>query len=87
MEPVLLCTANFSEGRNASVIEAIVGAVGSVAGVKVLAVDSGPTVNRTVVAFGGPPAAVFQAARALYEAALKRIDMRQHQGCTRASEP
>lgn len=80
MEPVLLCTPNFSEGRNAAAVEAIVQAVASVPGVKVLAVDSGATVNRTVVAFGGAPGAVFQAARALYEAALKRIDMRQHQG-------
>lgn len=80
MEPVLLCTPNFSEGRREEVIGAIVGAIRGVEGIKVLGVDRGFTVNRTVVAFGGPPEAVFQAARAAYEIALKHIDMRQHQG-------
>lgn len=42
--------------------------------------DSGPTVNRTVLAFGGLPEAVFEAAFRTYEVALKWIDMRAHQG-------
>ncbi|MCX7606546.1 MAG: glutamate formimidoyltransferase [Bacteroidia bacterium] len=80
MEPVLLCTPNFSEGKNGEVIQAIVNAIGGISGVKVMGVDKGQTVNRTVVAFGGVPESVFRAARAAYEVAIKHIDMRQHKG-------
>ncbi|MCX8111938.1 MAG: glutamate formimidoyltransferase [Bacteroidia bacterium] len=80
MEPVLLCTPNFSEGTREEVIRSIAEVIRSVPQVKVLAIDRGITVNRTVVAFGGEPEAVFSAARAAYEVALKQIDMRQHKG-------
>lgn len=80
MEPVLLCTPNFSEGVRDDVIRALVEAITSTPRVKVLAVDKGATVNRTVIAFGGEPEAVFTAARAAYEVALKHIDMRHHKG-------
>jgi len=80
MEPVLLCTPNFSEGRRSEVIEALRRAVTETQGVKLMVTDSGPTVNRTVLAFGGPPEAVFEAAFRTYEVALKLIDMRAHQG-------
>lgn len=80
MEPVLLCTPNFSEGRREDVVKALFEAIASTPQVKVLAVDRGMTVNRTVIAFGGEPEAVFAAARTAYELALKHIDMRQHKG-------
>ncbi|MCS7189424.1 MAG: glutamate formimidoyltransferase [Bacteroidia bacterium] len=80
MEPVLLCTPNFSEGRKEDSIRAIINAVQEIKGVKVMAVDKGTTLNRTVIAFGGEPESVFQAAKVLYEVALKLIDMRQHKG-------
>ncbi|MDW8058187.1 MAG: glutamate formimidoyltransferase [Bacteroidia bacterium] len=80
MEPVLLCTPNFSEGQREEVVQALVEAIGSVPHVKILGVDQGVTVNRTVIAFGGEPEAVFSAARAAYEVALKHIDMRYHKG-------
>lgn len=80
MEPVLLCTPNFSEGLREDIIKTLYEAIASTPQVKVLAVDRGTTVNRTVIAFGGEPEAVFTAARAAYETALKHIDMRQHKG-------
>ncbi|MCS7297350.1 MAG: glutamate formimidoyltransferase [Bacteroidia bacterium] len=80
MEPVLLCTPNISEGRREDVIRSLEEAIGSTPGVKILCIDRSPSVNRTVIAFGGTPESVFAAARATYEVALKHIDMRQHQG-------
>ncbi|MEN3041173.1 MAG: glutamate formimidoyltransferase [Bacteroidia bacterium] len=80
MQPVLLCTPNFSEGQREEIIEAILQAIKSTPEVKVMAVDRGATVNRTVIAFGGEPEAVFAAARSAYEVALKHIDMRNHKG-------
>lgn len=80
MEPVLLCTPNFSEGRREDVIQAIAEAIGQVPRVKVMAIDRSPSIHRTVIAFGGEPEAVFTAMRAAYEVALKLIDMRQHKG-------
>ncbi|MCS7162107.1 MAG: glutamate formimidoyltransferase [Bacteroidia bacterium] len=80
MEPVLLCTPNFSEGQNPEFAKALVEHLGGVKGVKILTVDQGASVNRTVLAFGGEPEAVFEAARRGYELAAKHIDMRQHKG-------
>ncbi len=79
--PILLCVPNFSEGRDERVIQAIVEAIGRVPEVRIMAVDRGVSVNRTVVSFGGPPQAVFDAARAGIETALRLIDMRLHKGC------
>ncbi len=79
-KPILLCVPNFSEGRDERVVRAIVEAIGRVPEVRIMAVDRGESVNRTVVSFGGPPEAVFDAARAGIEVALKHIDMRLHKG-------
>ena len=78
--PILLCVPNFSEGRDERVVQAIVEAIRRVPEVQIMVVDRGVSVNRTVVSFGGPPQAVFDAARAGIETALKLIDMRLHKG-------
>ena len=78
--PILLCVPNFSEGRDERVVQAIVEAIRRVPEVQIMVVDRGASVNRTVVSFGGPPQAVFDAARAGIETALKLIDMRLHKG-------
>ena len=62
MERLIECVPNFSEGRDMSVIDGIVGAISSVEGVKVLNVDPGAATNRTVVTFTGSPEAVCEAA-------------------------
>jgi hypothetical protein len=49
MKRIIECVPNFSEGRDRGVIDAIVAAIASVEGVKVLDVDPGEATNRTVV--------------------------------------
>ncbi len=74
------CIPNFSEGRRAEVVRAILGAITSVEGVVLLDHHSDPDHNRTAVTFVGPPAAVEEAAyRGIAEAAA-RIDLDQHTG-------
>ena len=62
MRRIIECVPNFSEGRDKSVIDQIVGAIAAVDGVKVLDVDPGEATNRTVVTFVGEPEAVLEAA-------------------------
>ncbi len=77
---LLECVPNFSEGRDQSVIDAIVGKMGSVDGVQVLHVDMGHDANRTVVTLAGPPEAVVKAAFRGIKEASERIDMKRHRG-------
>ena len=74
------CVPNFSEGRRPEVVEAIVAAVGSVEGVRVLHVDPGFDANRTVITFAGDPDAVVESAFRAVKCASQLIDMRQHKG-------
>ena len=63
-----------------SVIDAIVAAISSVEGVKVLDVDPGAATNRTVVTFVGAPEDVVEAAFRGTRCAGELIDMRHHHG-------
>ena len=80
MRKIIECVPNYSEGRNMAVIDAIVAAIGSVEGVKVLNVDPGEATNRTVVTFVGEPDAVVEAAFRGSAKAQELIDMRLHHG-------
>ena len=80
MEKLIECVPNYSEGCDRAVIDAIVGAIASVAGVRVLHVDPGQAANRTVVTFVGAPEAVVEAAFRGSAMAQERIDMRRHHG-------
>ena len=80
MERIIECVPNFSEGRDRGVLDAIVSAIASVEGVKVLNVDPGEATNRTVVTFVGSPEAVTEAAFRGAAKARERIDMRLHHG-------
>ncbi len=80
MERLLECVPNFSEGRDKSIIDAIVKAIASVENVYVLDVDPGESTNRTVVTFVGEPEAVIEAAYQGIAKAAELIDMRFHQG-------
>lgn len=80
MCPLVECVPNFSEGRNPAIINAIVDAIASVDGVRVLNVDPGEATNRTVVTFVGAPAAVVEAAFRGAAMAKEKIDMRLHHG-------
>jgi glutamate formiminotransferase len=77
---VLECVPNFSEGRDESKVEQIVGEVRKTPGVKLLDYFSDPDHNRTVVTFLGAPAAVKEAALRASLKALEIIDMRAHRG-------
>jgi glutamate formiminotransferase len=80
MSKLVECVPNFSEGRRAEVIEAIVNEVKKVEGIKLLDVQSDASHNRSVVTFVGEPAAVKQAAFASCAKAAELIDMEQHHG-------
>ncbi len=74
------CVPNFSEGRDAEVLDAIGAAVTRVCGVRLLDVHRSAPVNRSVFTFAGPPAAAGEAAFAAIAAAVERIDMGRHDG-------
>ncbi|MBP5483527.1 MAG: glutamate formimidoyltransferase [Bacteroidales bacterium] len=80
MKQIIECVPNYSEGRDKSVIDAIVAAISAVEGVKVLDVDPGEATNRTVVTFVGEPGPVCEAAFQGASKAQELIDMRQHHG-------
>ncbi len=80
MQKIIECVPNYSEGRDRSVIDAIVSAIASVDGVKVLNVDPGEAANRTVVTFIGAPEAVTEAAFRGAAKAAEKIDMRLQHG-------
>lgn len=72
---------NVSEGRDRSTIEAIAAAIQSVESVVLLHVHSDVDHNRSVFTYASEePAALRDATLALYRVALKRIDLRQHEG-------
>ncbi|MBD3224134.1 MAG: glutamate formimidoyltransferase [Caldithrix sp.] len=79
-EPLVECVPNFSEGQNSDVIKQITDTIESVDGIKLLDVDPGKEMNRTVVTFVGPPAAVKTAAFKAIEKASQLIDMSKHSG-------
>ena len=58
------CVANFSEGRDAGKIEAIVAAIAAAPEVVLLDREADADHNRCVLTFVGPPAAVAEAALA-----------------------
>jgi len=74
------CVPNFSEGRDMSVIKQITDQIESVEGVKLLDVDPGAEMNRTVVTFVGPPEGVKEAAFRAIKKAAELIDMSKHHG-------
>ena len=80
MKQLVECVPNYSEGRDKSVIDAIVAAIKTVEGVKVLDVDPGEATNRTVVTFVGEPQPVCEAAFRGAAKAQELIDMRLHHG-------
>lgn len=74
------CVPNISEGRDASVIEAVAAMVETVDGVKLLDVDTGKATNRTVITFVGEPGPVIEAAFRVIKKASELIDMSKHTG-------
>src|SRR6516225_10800246 len=74
------CVPNFSEGRDAAKIDAIVQAITAVPEVVLLDREADADHNRCVLTFVGPPAAVADAAIRSVEKAVAIIDLTKHQG-------
>jgi len=79
-EKLVECVPNFSEGREKSIIDQITAEIKSQPGIKLLSVEMGADVNRTVVTFIGPPESVKEAAFRAIKKAAELIDMRFHKG-------
>jgi len=74
------CVPNFSEGRDAAKVDAIVEAIRSVRGIAILDREMDADHNRSVVTFAGPATAVVEAAFRGVERAIGLIDLRHHTG-------
>ena len=74
------CVPNFSEGRDAAKIDAIVASILSVPDVVLLDRESDADHNRCVLTFVGPPAAAEEAALRSVAKAVELIDLTKHQG-------
>ncbi|MBV6521056.1 MAG: hypothetical protein MNPFHGCM_01179 [Gemmatimonadaceae bacterium] len=74
------CVPNFSEGRDAAVVQAIRDAIAAVDGAIVLDVSSDPSHHRSVVTFVAPLDRAVDAAFAGMRAAADRIDLTKHRG-------
>src|SRR5690242_7850795 len=80
MNQIVECVPNFSEGRDASKIDAIIAAVKAVPGVLVLDRSSDADHNRSVLTLAGPPDALREAAVRAVGKAAELIDLRRHSG-------
>ena len=80
MKRIIECVPNYSEGRDKTIIDAIVASISTVDGIKVLDVDPGEATNRTVVTFVGEPEPVCEAAFRGAAKAKELIDMTKHHG-------
>jgi len=75
------CIPNISEGRDASTIDAVAGAIRGTAGVQLLNIHSDPDHNRSVFTYISDDAdAILEATLRLFEVAVARIDLRIHHG-------
>ncbi len=79
-QPLIECVPNFSEGRDAQIVQAIEKAIRSVPGVILLRSEMDPDHNRSVITFAGPPDAVAEGALQGIAVAVERIDLRRHIG-------
>ncbi|MCZ7604228.1 MAG: glutamate formimidoyltransferase [Melioribacteraceae bacterium] len=79
-DKLIECVPNFSEGKNKDVINQITDAIKSVEGIRLLDVDPGEEMNRTVVTFVGDPNQVKEAAFRGIKKASELIDMNKHKG-------
>ncbi len=79
-EKLIECVPNFSEGQRPEIIKMITDEIEKVEGAKLLDVDPGFDMNRTVVTFIGSPEAVVTAAFNAIKKAAELIDMSNHKG-------
>src|SRR5258708_33945568 len=80
MKRLIECVPNFSEGRDAAKVDAIVTAMSSVPGVYVLDREMDADHNRSVITLAGGPDAVAEAALLGTGKAMEMIDLTKHRG-------
>jgi glutamate formiminotransferase / formiminotetrahydrofolate cyclodeaminase len=80
MKRLIECVPNFSEGRDATKVDALVDAMRAVPGVLVLDRESDADHNRSVVTLAGEPDAVAEAALRGVGKAAELIDLTRHTG-------
>jgi glutamate formiminotransferase len=80
MKQLVECVPNFSEGRDAAKVDAIVAAMRAVPGVFLLDRESDADHNRSVVTLAGEPEAVAEAALRGVGKAAELIDLTKHTG-------
>jgi glutamate formiminotransferase / formiminotetrahydrofolate cyclodeaminase len=80
MKRLIECVPNFSEGRDAAKVDAIVAAMSNVPGVYVLDREMDADHNRSVVTLAGEPDAVAEAALLGTGKAMELIDLTKHTG-------
>jgi glutamate formiminotransferase/formiminotetrahydrofolate cyclodeaminase len=80
MKRLIECVPNFSEGRDAAKVDAIVSAMSAVPGVYVLDREMDADHNRCVVTLAGEPDPVAEAALRGVGKALELIDLNEHSG-------
>jgi glutamate formiminotransferase len=78
--PLIECVPNFSEGRRAEVVDALVEAVTRTPHVFLLDRTSDPDHNRSVLTFAGDAESVQVAMEGAVAVALEQIDMEKHDG-------
>ena len=79
MSRMIECVPNFSEGREAAVLAALVDALGAFP-VHVLDVQQDPHHHRSVITFAGTPEAVSDAMLAAARVAVEHISLERHRG-------
>jgi glutamate formiminotransferase / formiminotetrahydrofolate cyclodeaminase len=80
MSELVECVPNFSEGRNKSVVQALVAEISRDRSIRLLDQEMNADHNRCVITFVGEPDAVLEAALRGVRKATELIDMRQHRG-------
>jgi glutamate formiminotransferase / formiminotetrahydrofolate cyclodeaminase len=80
MKRLIECVPNFSEGRDAAKVDALVATMGAVPGVYVLDREMDADHNRCVITLAGEPDAVAEAAILGAGKAMELIDMTKHTG-------
>jgi glutamate formiminotransferase len=77
---IIECVPNISEGRRADVVRAAVDAIHGVSGVHLLDHSSDPSHNRSVFTLAGDAEPLQAAVLALFEVAVREIDLTRHAG-------
>ena len=80
MKQLIECVPNFSEGRDAAKVDALVAVMSAVPGVSVLDREMDADHNRCVITLAGEPDAVAEAAMRGVGKALELIDLTKHSG-------